>query len=138
MWAAIPAPNAYPPKGWSTGHKAMQLKLWQTGNNGRAIDIKVENGQAYGRLRETNDWTELDDPSQVFAPGGDPLGFLVAAENVQEVGSKEYEVGGSNPTPYSLLPLFFRPQRRSLRRVHPRAARSGSAAAGLFCLGTGE
>ncbi len=67
-------------------NKAMQMKLWAPGAGRDGLEIKVENGKAFGRLDANAEWTEIDNPTDIFAPGGDPLGFLVAAENVQESG----------------------------------------------------
>lgn len=53
--------------------------------NNPALEIKVENGRGYGRFSATNDWTEVDLATDLFAPGGNPMGFLAAAENVQTV-----------------------------------------------------
>ncbi|MCP4537855.1 MAG: hypothetical protein GY832_11990 [Chloroflexi bacterium] len=46
------------------------------------LDLKVEAGQAFGRRDTTSEWSALDADTDIFAPGGDPLGFLVAARNV--------------------------------------------------------
>ncbi len=67
--------------------ESMRLEIRSGGkNNPRVIDLKIEDGVAYGRLQAEKDWRELDaSPTDLFAPGGDPLGFLVAAENVQQL-----------------------------------------------------
>ncbi|MCP4543221.1 MAG: LamG domain-containing protein, partial [Chloroflexi bacterium] len=82
----------------------MQLRLWSPGANRDGVELKVENGQAYGRLDATGDWTQVDDNTvDLFAPGGEPLGFLIAAENVQvmEIGNKV--PGESAPTPDEVI-----------------------------------
>ena len=61
----------------------LQLRTNQGGQE-RITDLKVEQGQAFGRLDPNAAWTPIDQSTDLFAPGGDPLGFLVAAENVQE------------------------------------------------------
>ncbi|MGD8585107.1 MAG: hypothetical protein PVJ75_07145, partial [Chloroflexota bacterium] len=50
-----------------------------------AMQIKIENGYGYGRFSEEDVWTEVKLATDLFAPGGDPMGFLTAAENVQVV-----------------------------------------------------
>jgi uncharacterized repeat protein (TIGR01451 family) len=69
--------------------KTMQLKLAQPGSGNRALELKVEGGQAFGRINATAEWTEIPNPTDIFAPGGDPLGFLVAAENVRESANEQ-------------------------------------------------
>ncbi|MCX6047480.1 MAG: LamG domain-containing protein, partial [Chloroflexi bacterium] len=66
------------------GQMTIQLHTYEAGQQ-RVIDLKVEHGQAYGRLNQNATWTPIDTDTgaDLFAPGGDPLGFLVAAENVQ-------------------------------------------------------
>ncbi|MEM7028164.1 MAG: LamG-like jellyroll fold domain-containing protein [Chloroflexota bacterium] len=61
----------------------MRLTLEGMGNNQPALEMKVEAGKTYGRHEGTEEWAELDDASQIISSGGDPLGFLVAMENVQ-------------------------------------------------------
>ena len=67
----------------------MALQI-QTKGAGQAqlIDLKIEAGQAYGRLHAAADWTPIDQSTDLFAPGGDPLGFLAAAENVAAMGAE--------------------------------------------------
>ncbi|MCB0194085.1 MAG: LamG domain-containing protein, partial [Anaerolineae bacterium] len=67
--------------------ETMQLDLWPNGKGSpQVISLKIEDGLAYGRLQTEADWTALDTPpTDLFAPGGDPLGFLVAAHNVREI-----------------------------------------------------
>ncbi len=57
----------------------MHMKLQADGT----IDLKVVEGVSYGRLSAQAEWTEVENQTDMFAPGGDPLGYLNAAENVQ-------------------------------------------------------
>ncbi|MCP4544812.1 MAG: DUF11 domain-containing protein, partial [Chloroflexi bacterium] len=78
----------------------LQLKLWSPGTNRDGIELEIKDGLAYGRVKATDDWTLVDDNTiDLFAPGGDPLGFLIAAENVQEteIGEQEVEEIITNP-----------------------------------------
>ncbi len=64
--------------------RQMKLQLHSgQGSQARVTELKVEDGQAFGRLDAHAEWTPLDQSTDLFAPGGDPLGFLAAAENIQ-------------------------------------------------------
>ncbi|MEM7033310.1 MAG: thrombospondin type 3 repeat-containing protein [Chloroflexota bacterium] len=60
----------------------MQMRL-SRGNGGNTVDIKMEEGITYGRLTPQDDWTKIEAQHNLFAPGGDPLGYLNAAENIE-------------------------------------------------------
>ncbi|MCP4992875.1 MAG: DUF11 domain-containing protein, partial [Gammaproteobacteria bacterium] len=79
-------------------NKVMSMKLWTVGVDKDGIEVKVENGKAYGRLNAEGGWIEMENPSQVFAPGGDPLGFLLAAENIQEVKASHQNFAVAGPS----------------------------------------
>ncbi|MCP4541339.1 MAG: LamG domain-containing protein, partial [Chloroflexi bacterium] len=71
-------------EGWvNRADNAMQLRLWSSQAGQRGIELKVEGERAYGRTSANDVWAEIPNPTNIFAPGGDPLGFLVAAENVR-------------------------------------------------------
>lgn len=53
--------------------------------NQQVMDLKLEGGLAYGRLSADEDWRQLDGIADFFAPGGDLLGYLAAANNVREI-----------------------------------------------------
>ena len=80
----------------------MQLQLWPEGRNKpRTVDLKLEKGITYGRSGVDEVWQVLDDsPIDIFAPGGDPLGFLVAVENVRPAGP----AGEADLFPADMLP----------------------------------
>jgi len=63
------------------------------GRQERVTELKVENGQAFGRLQTNAEWTPIDQTLDLFAPGGDPMGFLAAAENVVETRDWRLETG---------------------------------------------
>jgi hypothetical protein len=71
----------------------MQMKLYSEGaslaSEQNALEIKVEDGQSLGRMGE-GEWEaiEADGMSDLFAPAGDQLGYLIAAQNVRQVGSE--------------------------------------------------
>ncbi len=58
----------------------MHIKMQGEGS----IELKVEQGISYGRLDAQEEWTLVENQSDFFAPGGDPLGYLNAAENVRD------------------------------------------------------
>ena len=70
---------------------ALQLHTSQGGQE-RVTELKVEQGQAFGRLDPHSEWTPLEQATALFAPGGDPLGFLVAAENVKQGRLGDWEI----------------------------------------------
>jgi hypothetical protein len=75
--------------------ETMALTLWQDGsfNPQTGLSVKVENGQTYGRSGQ-NDWQEIDDVADAFAPGGDPLAFLAGATDIQAAGTESRAFDG--------------------------------------------
>ena len=62
----------------------MSLRLESGGaGNHKSIDLRVEEGVAYGKLGAGDEWQEVEAGLDLFAPGGDPMGFLAAAQNVR-------------------------------------------------------
>ncbi len=64
----------------------LYLNIWddgnQIGNRENALQVKVEDGQAYSRIADA-DWQALDSGvADIFAPDQDTMGYLVAAENI--------------------------------------------------------
>lgn len=66
--------------------EALTMKLWADGGNVAtaqdAIEIKVEDGKAVGRVGHS-DWRAVDDMTGLFAPNRDLLTFLAAARDVR-------------------------------------------------------
>ncbi|RMD64940.1 hypothetical protein D6833_03640, partial [Candidatus Parcubacteria bacterium] len=77
--------------------RVMELTLWQNEGNittsRGGIDVRIEDGKAYGRA-QGGVWQEIEDFSGSFAPGGDPLAFLAAIKNVEEI--TDFGVGNSD------------------------------------------
>lgn len=67
----------------STTAMEMQMQVGQQ----PPIAVKIEDGQAYGRRGAGDEWIDLESAPDLFAPGGDPLGFLVATEHVRVLGA---------------------------------------------------
>lgn len=70
--------------------ETLHMRLWSDSGSaltgGGSIEIQVENGNAQGRT-SGQAWQPLDNNSDFFAPGGDPLGFLHAASNITPLES---------------------------------------------------
>lgn len=73
--------------------ETMSMTLWPDGsfNPQTGIEAKVENGQTYGR-RGQGEWQELENTTDSFAPGGDPLGFLFGAVNIEDGGLRQQTI----------------------------------------------
>ena len=52
------------------------------------VSLKVVAGEAYGRLDDASEWERLDEDPDLFGTD-DPLGYLVAAENVRVLDAAE-------------------------------------------------
>jgi hypothetical protein len=72
----------------------MEMTVWNdsSGDPNKGIGIRIENGQTFGRLGQ-GEWEEVDNIADGFAPGGDPLGFLAGATNIQAAGSESRQYG---------------------------------------------
>jgi len=74
------------------------------------IELKMVDGVSFGRVNAQDEWTQVENQSDFFAPGGDPLGYLNAAENIQEAGGRGQDAESGDldldtvlANPYSLL-----------------------------------
>ena len=83
--------------------ESMNMKLWAPGAGRDGLELKIEGGQAYGRTDPDGEWNEIENPSEIFAPGGDPLGFLSAAENIRRQSG---DMGLGSQTDISDLPSY--------------------------------
>ncbi|MFN8445016.1 MAG: LamG-like jellyroll fold domain-containing protein [Caldilineaceae bacterium] len=67
--------------------ETMQMKIWSSQGSvvaGQgAVEMKVEDGVAWGR-GDNGIWQKVESNHDLFAPGGDPLGFLNAAINIRQ------------------------------------------------------
>ncbi|MEM7335785.1 MAG: hypothetical protein AAF490_27150, partial [Chloroflexota bacterium] len=73
----------------------LEMSFWRDGsfNPDTAVSLRVEQGEAYGRLGDS-EWEKVDNVSSLFAPGGDPLGFLAGVSNIEEGEIREIGLGG--------------------------------------------
>ncbi|MGC9396741.1 MAG: LamG-like jellyroll fold domain-containing protein, partial [Anaerolineae bacterium] len=66
--------------------RQLHLTLWSQGGSvldtGSGVEIKVEGDHAYAR-QGVQDWQEINNFAELFAPQGDFLAFLSAAKNVR-------------------------------------------------------
>ncbi|HNT78189.1 MAG TPA: hypothetical protein PKH77_24510, partial [Anaerolineae bacterium] len=74
--------------------RAMQLKLWSQGGSTAtgddSLELRVESGQSWGRIAG-GEWQPLEDGAasfDLFAPGGDPLGYLAAAQDITRLDTQ--------------------------------------------------
>ncbi len=69
--------------------ETMQMRLWPEGSSvllpGEGVEMRVEQGKAYAR-QHNQDWEAIDSNPGAFAPGGDFLGYLVAARDLRTAG----------------------------------------------------
>ncbi len=95
--------------------EAMQIKLWSNGGNvangSNSIEIKVADGKALGRAAR-GEWQELDDATSLFAPGNDPMSYLVATRNIHQIRTPDPAKRdaqsarrGHNPAQASQIPI---------------------------------
>ena len=61
------------------------MTLWQDASfdPAKGIEVKVEDGKTYGRSG-LNEWEEIGNVAESFAPGGDPFSFLAGMQNVTQ------------------------------------------------------
>lgn len=74
---------------------SLSMDLWQNSRAGQALSVRVENGLTSGRLGD-GEWQAIDAVGDVFAPGGDPLGFLSGATNIQSAGTQTRQFEGAD------------------------------------------
>ena len=87
---------------------AEQMNMQLIVANQPEIGVKVEDGVSYGRINENDEWRELEAGTDFFAPGGDPMGFLEAAENVTIISADSApETAVNVQSPSSLIPASF-------------------------------
>jgi hypothetical protein len=67
--------------------QTMNVRLWVEGGSvlttQQGVEVRVEGDRAYGRTIGQETWDEIDNFTDVFAPGGDPLAYLAGAKNVK-------------------------------------------------------
>ncbi len=61
------------------------------------MSVRIAAGQAFGRQGQ-GEWQELDGPADMFAPGGDPLGFLAGARDFTADGAETGALDGRTLT----------------------------------------
>lgn len=78
--------------------ETMEMTLWPNGSFDpqRGVTLRVEDGVAYGRAGNQGEWEPVEGLVDLFAPGGDPLGFLAAAQAVTYAGEKVTSLGSDS------------------------------------------
>lgn len=61
-------------------------------NTSNSFALKIEQGRSFGRYG-TGNWQPIEQSSDLFAPAGDPLGFLAGLEQVTSLGNETRRVG---------------------------------------------
>ncbi|MCA0350423.1 MAG: hypothetical protein LCH85_00375 [Chloroflexi bacterium] len=61
-------------------------------NVSNSFALKIEQGRSFGRYG-TGNWQPIEQSSDLFAPAGDPLGFLAGLEQVTSLGKETRSVG---------------------------------------------
>lgn len=95
-----PTESAFGVEGWvDLPAETLEMTLWRDGSFDpqRGVAMRIEGEQAYGRVGE-GEWEKVQDISEVFAPGGDPLGFLAGVKAVTMVGQEERDLGQGDLT----------------------------------------
>ena len=74
--------------GTNVAAETMNLKLWSEGGNAQlgqgAIELQVADGRTLGRVND-QEWQEVDNVTDFFAPNSDPFHFLNAAESITQL-----------------------------------------------------
>ncbi len=75
--------------------ETMEMTIWQQENAvpEAGLSVRIEDGQAYGRSAADTEWQPLDAVPTIFAPNSDPLGFLVSATQIAEIGTETRQLG---------------------------------------------
>lgn len=95
-----PTETAFGVEGWvDLPAETLEMTLWRDGSfdPARGVAMRIEGDSAYGRVG-AGEWEEVQDVSEVFAPGGDPLGFLAGVQNVVLAGEEERDLGQGDLT----------------------------------------
>lgn len=82
-------------------NKTLEMTLWGNGGNVQqaesGLSLRVEQGKSYTR-RPGQDWEEIENMSELFAPQGDFLAYLAALKEVTAAPAQERN--GLRFTPY--------------------------------------
>ncbi len=84
----------------------MELSIWEKGgkafNTRQAIQMRVEGEKTYGRVG-SGEWQEMEESTDAFAPGRDPMAYLAGASDIFLVGTGTAEV----PTPAGVTEISY-------------------------------
>ncbi len=85
-----------------TRQETMHLQLQLP--NQAPMEIRIADGVAEGRLMPDAEWQTVDEVTDLFAPSGDPLGYLSAIENVRVIAPDAGTGSEETLFPSALLP----------------------------------
>ena len=79
--------------------ETLEMTVWpdQSFNPETGIAIRVADNKTFQRTGQ-GEWEEIDNISDVFAPGGDPLGFLAGMDNIEFGGQETRQFDEGNIT----------------------------------------
>ncbi len=84
--------------------RTMHMRLWADGGNtadgSSSAEIRIEDERAYAR-RGSSEWEEIDNFASLFAPQGDFLAFLSAAQDITNQGLETRQL------PHTQSPISF-------------------------------
>jgi len=77
---------------WKDGRSVLDPVRQAQGRPDSGLQVRVEGEKAYGR-GPGQDWQEIEDFSDLFAPGDDVLGYLAGAKNVRRAETRTVKLG---------------------------------------------
>ena len=88
---------------------AQQMHLEVNNQNNDWFEIEIDGLDARGRTSAESEWEEFGSVNEFFAPGGDPLGFLAGATQIQKIELDTSDLGVTDaPSAFRLPPSAFR------------------------------
>ncbi|HNT75572.1 MAG TPA: hypothetical protein PKH77_11210, partial [Anaerolineae bacterium] len=120
---------------------ALSMRLWANGGNvsdaATGAELRVEGDRAYAR-QGSGEWQEVDNFASLFAPQGDFMAFLAAAQDITDRGAETRQIPtlASSPTAVSFTRYTFRIDGLSYARylrdqLQQRMAESGELPLGM-------
>ncbi|HYF63552.1 MAG TPA: hypothetical protein VD886_12110, partial [Herpetosiphonaceae bacterium] len=91
-------------------NETMELSVWPNsgGRASEAIGMRVERGKTYSRRGQGAWETDESAGSDMFAPGGDPLGFLAGLSNVRLAGDDRLQFATASGSAQDLTLSYAR------------------------------
>lgn len=103
----------------------LEMTMWPNGRttiDDPGLELKIEGDQAFAR-QTGGEWEAMENVTDLFAPGQDPLGFLSAAKNIQETKNEERRMKNeTDPVLHSSFFVFNSSKRYSFELDGPALA----------------